>query len=71
MFLSVENIATLQSEKFISEEEFQWTYKVYPQKGDMLVTRIGDAETPNVVEYIEKLACYVSLSLLRPIRIES
>ena len=71
MFLSVENITTLQSEKFISEEEFQRNYKVYPQKGDVLMTRIGDVGTPKVVEHIEKLAFYVSLALLKPIEIES
>ena len=38
MFLSVENIATLKSEKYISEEAFERDYKVYPEKGDILMT---------------------------------
>ena len=71
MFLSVENIATLTSQKFISEEAFERDYKVYPQKGDVLMTRIGDVGTPNVVETAEKLAFYVSLALLKPVDVDS
>ena len=56
MFLSVENIATLKSEKYISEEAFERDYKVYPEKGDILMTRIGDVGTTNVVEIAEKVA---------------
>ena len=71
MFLSVENISILKSEKYISEEAFQKDYKVYPQKGDVLMTRIGDVGTPNVVEPTEKVAFYVSLALLKPTKINS
>ena len=71
MFLSVENITTLESGKYISEEAFQRDYKVYPQKGDVLMTRIGDVGTPNVVETAEKVAFYVSLALLKPQCIDS
>ena len=71
MFLSVENISTLKSRKYISEEAFTRDYKVYPQKGDILMTRIGDVGTPNVVESTEKLAFYVSLALLKPINVDS
>ena len=71
MFLSVENIATLKSEKCISEEAFERDYKVYPEKGDILMTRIGDVGTTNVVETAEKLAFYVSLALLKPNGIDS
>ena len=65
MFLSVENISTLQSNKYISEEAFERDYKVYPEKGDILMTRIGDIGTTNVVESTEKVAFYVSLALLK------
>ena len=65
MFLSVENIKTLRSSKFISEEAFNRDYKVYPERGDILMTRIGDVGTPNVVETNEKVAFYVSLALLK------
>lgn len=71
MFLSVENISTLKSEKYISEESFNRDYKVYPEKGDILMTRIGDVGTPNVVETTEKVAFYVSLALLKPINVDS
>ena len=71
MFLSVENISTLKSEKYISEEAFNRDYKVYPEKGDILMTRIGDVGTPNVVETTEKVAFYVSLALLKPINVDS
>ncbi len=65
MFLSVENIATLESEKYISEEAFEKDFKEYPEKGDILMTRIGDVGTTNVVESTEKLAFYVSLALIK------
>ena len=65
MFLSVENITSLKSDKFISEEAFARDYKVYPEKGDILMTRIGDVGTTNVVESTEKMAFYVSLALLK------
>lgn len=71
MFLSVENISTLKSEKYISEEEFKRNFKIYPQNGDILMTRIGDVGTPNVVTNTEKLAFYVSLALLKPNGIDS
>ena len=71
MFLSVENIATLKSEKYIAEEAFERDYKVYPEKGDILMTRIGDVGTTNVVETAEKVAFYVSLALLKPNGIDS
>ena len=71
MFLSVENISTLKSEKYISEEAFNRDFKVYPEKGDVLMTRIGDVGTPNVVETTEKVAFYVSLALLKPTDIDS
>ena len=70
MFLSVENISTLKSEKYISEAAFNRDYKVYPEKGDILMTRIGDVGTPNVVETNEKVAFYVSLALLKPINVD-
>ena len=71
MFLSVENISTLKSEKYISKEAFERDYKVYPEKGDILMTRIGDVGTTNVVETSEKRAYYVSLALLKPNGIDS
>lgn len=65
MFLSVENIKTLQSQKYISEEAFKTEFKVFPEKGDVLMTRIGDIGTANVFESNEPTAYYVSLALLK------
>jgi len=66
MFLSVENINTLHSRKYISEVDFLRNFKTAPEFGDILMTRIGDIGTANVVRTNEKLAYYVSLSLLKP-----
>ena len=38
MFLSVENIMTMRSAKYISEDDFKRDYRIYPQKGDILMT---------------------------------
>lgn len=65
MFLSVENIKTLQSEKYISEKAFEEEFKIFPEKGDVLMTRIGDIGTANVIESNEPVAYYVSLALLK------
>ena len=65
MFLSVENIATLKSSKFISEEDFKRNYKIFPQENDILMTRIGDVGTTNVVTDNGLKAYYVSLALLK------
>jgi type I restriction enzyme S subunit len=65
MFLSVENINSLKSEKYISEEDFIKDFNIFPEKGDVLMTRIGDIGTANVVESNEPKAYYVSLALLK------
>lgn len=65
MFLSVENINTLKSQKYISEEDFIKEFNIFPEKGDVLMTRIGDIGTANVVESNEPKAYYVSLALLK------
>ncbi|MCJ1761401.1 restriction endonuclease subunit S [Mammaliicoccus sciuri] len=70
-FLSVENIKTLNSNKFISKEAFEKEFKIRPEFGDVLMTRIGDVGTPNVVETNEYLAYYVSLALLKPKKLNS
>ncbi|MGY6648309.1 restriction endonuclease subunit S [Wenyingzhuangia sp. IMCC45574] len=71
MFLSVENIKTLNSKKFISKKAFEDEFKIYPQKGDVLMTRIGDIGTTNVVETNEPRAYYVSLALLKQKKLDS
>jgi type I restriction enzyme S subunit len=71
MFLSVENINTLKSEKYISEEDFIKDFNIFPVKGDVLMTRIGDIGTANVVETNEPIAYYVSLALLKKKTLDS
>ncbi len=70
-FLSVENIKTMNSNKFISKEAFEKEFKIRPEFGDVLMTRIGDVGTPNVIETNEDLAYYVSLALLKPKKLNS
>ncbi|WP_299141405.1 restriction endonuclease subunit S [uncultured Vibrio sp.] len=65
MFLSAENIKSLTSKKFISQKAFEREFDVYPQKNDVLMTRIGDVGTANVVETDENRAYYVTLALLK------
>lgn len=65
MFLSVENIHSLKSTKYISYEDFERDFKVFPEKDDVLMTRIGDIGTANVVESDESKAYYVTLALLK------
>ena len=71
MFVSVEDIETLKSEKYISKEDYDRDYKTRPATGDILMTRIGDVGTSNVVETHDEMAFYVSLALLKPRNIES
>ncbi len=71
MFLSVEDIKTLKSNKFISKTEFEKNYKIFPTYGDILLTRIGDIGVANVFLSFEKVAYYVSLALLKPKNVNS
>ena len=71
-FVSVENIYDLyQSEKYISHDAYISDFKVYPSKGDILMTRIGDIGTPCIVSKDEALAFYVSLALFKSIKINN
>lgn len=71
-FVSVEDISNLyQSDKFISKEAYDLNFKVRPEMGDILMTRIGDIGTPCVVDKSEPLAFYVSLALLKNISINN
>lgn len=71
-FVSVENITNIYgSEKYISFSAYETGFKVYPEKGDILMTRIGDIGTPCIVETDEPLAYYVSLALFKNIKINS
>ncbi|MEK4336165.1 MULTISPECIES: restriction endonuclease subunit S [Bacillus] len=65
MFLSVENIKSLKSSKYISEEAFNKEFRIRPEKNDLLMTRIGDIGTANVVDEDVPIAYYVSLALIK------
>lgn len=71
MFLSVENIKTLTSKKYISINAFESDFNMKPQRGDVLMTRIGDIGTANVVETDKNLAYYVSLALFKTEKLNS
>lgn len=64
-FLSVENIKTLNTQKYISTEDFNRNFKIAPKQGDILMTRIGDIGTSNIIKTNESLAYYVSLALIK------
>jgi type I restriction enzyme S subunit len=72
-FVSVEDITALRiiEKKFISEDDYKRDFKIAPQAGDILMTRIGDIGTSRVVTDNSPLAYYVSVALLRPIGIEA
>lgn len=67
-FVSVENIENLDgSTKFISEKAFKKDFKIKPQKGDILMTRItaGIIGATAIVPNDDPLGYYVSLALIR------
>lgn len=71
-FVSVEDISNLKdSRKFISINDFRKDFKIYPENKDILMTRIGDIGTPCLLKDDEKIAYYVSLALLKNIKINS
>ena len=71
-FVSVENITDIyESNKYIANSAFESDFKVFPEKGDILMTRIGDIGTSCIVDRDEPLAFYVSLALFKNITIDS
>lgn len=71
-FVSVENIGTLETKKYISQEAYENEYsKKQAEKGDVLMTRIGDIGTSKEIESNESLAYYVTLALLKTKEIDS
>lgn len=71
-FVSVENITDIYgTNKYISDKDYKKDFKVFPEKGDILMTRIGDIGTSCVVKKDKPLAYYVSLALFKNIKINS
>ena len=71
-FVSVENITDIySSDKYISVADYKRDFKVRPEKGDVLMTRIGDVGTSCIVKTNEPIAYYVSLALFKNITINN
>ena len=71
-FVSVENIRNLETKKYISQKAYQKEYSnKQAEKGDVLMTRIGDIGTAKIIESTEPLAYYVTLALLKPKKVDS
>ena len=66
MFLSVENIDTLTSNKFITKSDYLDNYKHKPEYHDIFMTRIGSIGKTNILETHDPRAFYVSLALIKP-----
>lgn len=68
-FYSVEHISknNFEKTKFISQEVFEKENKrVLLEKGDVLMTRIGDVGTAKLISWNVKASFYVSLALIKP-----
>ena len=62
----------MDTEKYISEEAYNKEYSnKQAEKGDVLMTRIGDIGTAKVIETNDSLAYYVTLALLKPKGLDS
>ena len=65
-FISVENILNpLATQKYISEDDYKKEFKVHPEYGDVLMTRIGDIGRTCYVNFDSDIAYYVSLALFK------
>ncbi|CAM4052664.1 restriction endonuclease subunit S [Catellicoccus marimammalium] len=70
-FLSVENISDLKTNKYISEEEYQNSFKNNKAEyGDIFMTRIGSIGVANI-NLNNEVAYYVSLALIKPQKINN
>lgn len=69
-FLSVKDMSSgklnFSNTKFISEEEHKELYKrCNPQKGDLLVTKVGTTGIPVIVDTDKEFSLFVSVALLK------
>ncbi|MFZ5533671.1 MAG: restriction endonuclease subunit S [Pseudomonadota bacterium] len=65
-FFSVENIVSGNRNKFISEEDhIAATRKNKPEKGDVLITRIGNIGYSTVVHWDYEFSIYVTLAVVK------
>lgn len=65
-FFSVENIVSGNKNKFISKEDFEIaTIKNKPEKGDILLTRIGKIGFSAIVSWDYEFSIYVTLACIK------
>jgi len=65
-FFSVENIVSGIKNKFISKEDYlEATKKNKPEKGDILLTRIGKIGVSAIVDWDYEFAIYVTLAVIK------
>ena len=65
-FFSVENIVSGNKNKFISKEDYEIaTNKNKPEKGDVLLTRIGKIGFSAIVDWEYKFSIYVTLACIK------
>jgi type I restriction enzyme S subunit len=65
-FFSVENIVSGSKNKFISKEDYLLaTNKNKPEKGDILMTRIGNIGFSTVVNWDYEFSIYVTLAVIK------
>lgn len=65
-FFSVENIISGNKNKFISREDYLLaTSKNKPEKGDIIITRIGNIGTSKVIDWDYEFSVYVTLAIVK------
>jgi len=65
-FFSVENLVSGNRNKFISREDYLLaTSKNKPEKGDVLITRIGNIGFSTVVDWDYEFSIYVTLAVIK------
>ena len=69
-FVSVKDMSngvlSLENTKFISEEEHQELYaRCNPEKGDILLSKVGTTGVPAIVNTTEQFSLFVSVALLK------
>jgi type I restriction enzyme S subunit len=65
-FFSVENIISGNKNKFISKEDYLIaTSKNKPEKGDVLITRIGNIGFSTIVDWDYEFSIYVTLAVVK------
>lgn len=65
-FFSVENLISGNKNKYISKEDYLLaTIKNKPEKGDIIITRIGNIGTSKLVDWDYEFSVYVTLAIVK------